>query len=205
MAQLRMERGGSAFLSDCTESLFGLGTEKVLSPPLPRSAQRPWSEARFTCHSRLELLRRNLDELPAPDHLVALGSAADLPEVLRIDRAAFDEFWSFDEAAMIEATQATARAAIHVVRRVGEGLAGFAITGVGTAIAYLQRVAVDPSHQGRGIGTSLVRTAALWARRHGAGAIVLNTQADNDRAVGMYLAEGYRILPEELAVLGRHD
>lgn len=201
MAHLRMLRGGSAFIGECVEALTGLGAPGVLSPPLPLSAQRLWKEADFVQHAALQLLRLELGEVRAPSHLVVAGNASDLREALRIDAAAFDEFWRFDRAAMEEAMASTRTSAIHVVRRAGGGLSGFVITGVGVTIAYLQRVAVDPAMQGRGIGRSLVRTSARWARRQGARALMLNTQVDNEPALNLYESEGFQLLTEPLAVL----
>ncbi len=200
-AHLRMVRGGAAFIGDCAETLSGLGASDVLSPPLPRSAQRPWLEAGFEPHAELELMRLDLDRIAAPDHLVAPGDLGHLPEALRIDEAAFEEFWRFDRTSMLEALQSTPKSAIHVIRRPDEHLAGFAITGIGTAIAYLQRVAVEPDYQGRGLGRSLVRASAWWAKRNGARSLMLNTQVGNDGAKALYESEGFVTLPEPLAVL----
>jgi ribosomal protein S18 acetylase RimI-like enzyme len=201
MAHLRIVRGGSDFVAACWESLAGLGVDGVLSPPLPPSAQQMWRQADFRPFADLQLLRHELDEIPAPDHLVSTGSDEDIPEALRIDAAAFDHFWRFDEAALAEAMESTPRSIIHVVRR-GEGrLAGFAVTGLGQVIAYLQRVAVDPAHQRQGLGRSLVRTATRWARRNGARAIVLNTQVENEPARLLYEAEGFEVMGDRLAVL----
>jgi ribosomal protein S18 acetylase RimI-like enzyme len=203
MAHLRVMRGGADFVEACAEALDGYPIEGVLSPPLPEAAQRMWREADFRPHARLYLLRRELDEVPAPDHLVSEGSPEDLGEALRIDAAAFDPFWRFDGRALQEAMESTPRAVIHVVRRPEGRLAGFAVTGMGQVIGYLQRVAVDPAWQRRGIGRSLVRTSARWARRNGARAIVLNTQAENRAALSLYEEEGYEVLGDELAVLRR--
>lgn len=202
LAQLRVHRGGAAFVEACAATLHGLGAGGVLSPPLPESAQKVWRAARFEPHAHLDLLRRDLHHIGSPGHLVATGALADLDEALRIDTAAFDPFWRFDMPAMVEALRATSHSVIHVVRSPGSfGLAGFAITGMGSRLAYLQRVAVDPSHQGSGIGRSLVRTACLWARRNGAEAIVLNTQSGNEPALGLYATEGFQVLEDPLAVL----
>ena len=162
-----------------------------------------WREAGFDTYANLELMRRELGHPPPPDHLVAAGDLSDLHEALRIDSDAFDDFWRFDRTAMLEALNSTSRSAIHVVRRPGGGLAGFAITGMGVAISYLQRVAVDPRWQGRGIGRSLVRTSARWAERHGAKAIVLNTPTGNRTSTSFYESEEFRPLDEGLSVLHR--
>ena len=44
---------------------------------------------------------------------------------------------------------------------------GYAITGRAGSIGYLQRLAVLPDHQRRGIGHALVMDGLLWARRRG--------------------------------------
>ena len=80
---------------------------------------------------------------------------------------------------------------------------GFAIVGAELGASYLQRVAVDPDAQGRGLGRSLVREAQRWAGGHGAHSMLLNTQPENHRAAALYRAEGFRLLPDRLEVLRR--
>jgi GNAT superfamily N-acetyltransferase len=204
MAHLRIERGGPGFLEACALALAALpGVEGILSPPLLPAARVPWEQAGFGPHARLILMRRELNGLPEPQHLVAPGDLRDLDEALKVDQAAFDPFWRFDRTALLEAVQATAHRAIHLVRRPGGGLAGFAVTGWGGALAYLQRVAVDPVWQGRGIGRSLVRTASAWAKTQGAGALLLNTPEGNASAAALYASEGFRTVARDLAVLAR--
>jgi len=204
MAHLRLVRGGGAsFIDDCVETLLDLDITAVLSPPLPRSARRAWEAAGFGLHADLTLMRRTLDRIQPPSHLVLSGGSSDISEALRIDSAAFEEFWQFDDRALDEAMAATSSSVLHVVRSVDGGLAGFAVTGTGQTIAYLQRLAVDPRWQAQGIGRSLVRTSARWAKKAGAGAIMLNTQTDNSSAIGLYESEGFHVLDEPLAVLSR--
>lgn len=175
----------------------------VLSPPLPRSAQKTWADAAFEHRADLALLRRELDHIPPPGHLVIPGTNGDVAEALRIDASAFGDFWQFDRRALAEAMAATPRSILHVVRNPSGGLAGFAVSGVGTTIAYLQRLAVEPARQGIGIGRSLVRSSARWAKREGAHALMLNTQVDNQPAMALYESEGFSALDEPLAVLER--
>jgi len=204
MAHLRLVRGGgSSFIDDCVETLLDLEISAVLSPPLPRLARTPWEAAGFDLWADLTLLRRTLDRIPPPSHIVLTGDDDDLTEVLRIDASAFDEIWRFDCRALNEAMAATPTSILHVARNAEGGLAGFAVTGAGQTIAYLQRLAVDPRWQGQGIGRSLVRTSARWAKRAGARALMLNTQADNVPAIALYESEGFQLLEEPLAVLRR--
>jgi GNAT superfamily N-acetyltransferase len=204
MAHLRLVRGGgSSFIDECFDLLRELGIDSVLSPPLPPSARPTWEEAGFGICADLTLMRRQLDRIAPPSHIVLDGTDLDIPEVLRIDGVAFDEFWRFDRDALEEAMAATPRSALHVVRSVEGGLAGFAVTGTGHSVAYLQRLAVDPRWQGQGIGRSLIRTSARWAKRAEARSIMLNTQTENTGAIGLYEAEGFELLTEPLAVLQR--
>lgn len=204
LAHLRLVRGGgSTFIDDCAGALAEVGASGVLSPPLPLPAQTIWNEADFTPYASLSLMRRRLVKVPPPGHLVVEGSDADLSEALRIDAAAFDEFWRFDEHAFAEAMTSTPRTVLHTVGASDGGLAGFAVTGVGSTLAYLQRVAVDPRFQGTGIGRALVRASARWAAKAGATAIMLNTQVENLPAISLYESEGFDTLDEPLAVLIR--
>jgi ribosomal protein S18 acetylase RimI-like enzyme len=204
LAHLRVERGGVGFLADCVAALVAIpGVTGALSPPLLPAHRGPWLEAGFEPHARLILMRRELDGMPAPSHRVADGDLRDLADALRVDQAAFDSFWRFDRAALLEAVQATGRRAIHLVRRPGGGLAGYAITGLAGPLAYLQRVAVDPAWQGRGLGRSLVRSSAAWGEHAGASALLLNTPEGNASAAALYASEGFRTVSRDLAVLRR--
>ena len=201
-ATLRLIRGGSGFIEACTARLYDLGASAVLSSPLAPSARRPWENAGFTDHLDLALMRLSLEaSIPAPSHLVVRWDDFDLDRMLAIDRDAFPEFWRFDRAGLMESTQATSKASVLAIRDGDEGITGYAVVGYGSAISYLQRVAVDPAWQGHGMGRSLVRAAARSAHRHGSKAMLLNTQFDNEPAISLDESEGDLLLPETLAVL----
>lgn len=201
-ASLRLVRGGTAFIGACTQRLFELGAPAVLSSPLAPSARRPWDDAGFVDHLDLALMRLSLqDPITAPQHLVVRDDEHDLDQMLEIDRAAFAEFWRFDRPALLESTQATTKSNVFVIRDGNAGITGYAVVGFGSAISYLQRVAVAPAWQGHGMGRSLVRAAARSARRNGSKAMLLNTQFDNAPAIRLYESEGFITLPESLAVL----
>ena len=204
LAHLRLVRGGGpTFIDDCSDALAEVGAAGVLSPPLPRTAQSMWCDAGFAPYASLSLMRRRLGKVPPPGHLVVEGSDSDITEALRIDAAAFDEFWRFDEYALAEAMTSTPRTVLHTVGAPDGGLCGYAVTGVGATLSYLQRVAVDPRFQGAGIGRALVRASARWAAKAGAVAIMLNTQIENTPAIALYESEGFDTLDEPLEVLIR--
>ena len=201
-AHLRLIRGGSAFIEASAHELLDLGAPSVFSPPLAASSQGFWEAAGFEHYAHLTLLRLELDSAgAAPDHLAAPGTDDDIDEAIRIDAAAFEPFWRLDRAGLQEAMSATPRSVLLVIRNQDGGLCAFAIVGYGSALAYLQRVAVDPPWQGQGMGRSMVRAAARNARARGARALLLNTQSSNTAALNLYDREGFTRLPDALDLL----
>jgi GNAT superfamily N-acetyltransferase len=179
-----------------------MGAPSVLSPPLPSSAHSAWLEAGYEQFLDLALMRLELNEQPGcPNHLVVDGSDIPLSCLLDIDTAAFMPFWRFDEYGITEALEATGNSDTLIISDAHGGAAGFAIVGYGSAVAYLQRVAVHPTWQGQGMGRSLVRAAARRARGNGAKIMLLNTQYDNEPAISLYEAEGFSLLPDPLTLL----
>ncbi len=201
-ASLRLLRGGSPFLEACTSRLLSLGATGVISPPLPLTARRAWHQAGFTEYIDLALMRKSLDDAgPQPSHLVVERDDRDLTELLAIDAAAFPAFWRFNRGGLEEAINATSRSTTLTILG-GEGTPiAYAVVGFGSAISYLQRVAVDPAWQGHGMGRSLLRVAARKARSAGAKVLLLNTQTDNNSAIALYEDEGFLKLPEPLTLL----
>lgn len=205
-ASLRLVRGAPAFLVRCAGYLLEIGAAGVASPPLSWAATRPWRHAGFQPYLTLDLFERSLSgRLPDPPHDVE--PAADQPwqELLEVDRDAFPPLWRLDELGLQEAIEATPQAALLLAPAESSRLAGFAIVGIGGPTAYLQRVAVRPEEQGRGYGRALLRACLHWARRRGAGTILLNTQPGNAAAAALYRAEGFVRFDTGLHVLRRGE
>ena len=167
-AALRLVRGGSSFLESCADRLSELGARHVFSPPLPPSSRRPWETAGFDEFIPLSFMRHDLTGgLPSPDHLVISPPDHSIEDLLRIDHAAFDDFWRFDRFGMAEAIAATTKTRSLLIRGPDGVPVGFAIVGFGHAMSYLQRLAVHPDWQGHQMGRSLIRAAARTAQSAG--------------------------------------
>jgi ribosomal protein S18 acetylase RimI-like enzyme len=201
-ASLRLLRGGSSFLEACASRLIQLGANGVISPPLPLSARRAWLQAGFETYIDLALMRKSLnDSGDSPSHLVVEKPDADVDDLLAIDSAAFPDFWRFNRDGLEEAIQATSRSTTLTILGGNGTPIAYAVVGFGSAIAYLQRVAVEPDWQGQGMGRSLLRVAGRRARESGAKVLLLNTQLDNTQAIQLYEDEGFTKLPEPLTLL----
>ncbi len=190
---------------ELVERLADDGYVAVLTPALSDLEQLPFLDAGFRVTERLHLLRRTLLEpTEAPSRAAHLrrGRRRDRSRVLEVDAAAFAPFWRFDERGLLDARTATPSSRFRVATPAGR-VVGYAVTGRAGGIAYLQRLAVDPSAQGRGVGSALVHDALAWARSHHCASILVNTQESNQTAVSLYEHLGFIREPTGLAVLQR--
>ena len=173
----------------------------ALFPP----ADRPFRRAGFIEIDRLALFRRPLDRQAEAPHTSTSDSVSlkamrrwHLRRVADLDVAAFGHRWGNDRVAIEEIRDATPthRARIAVDRA---DVVGMAITGRAGESAYLQRLAVDPGAQRRGIARALVNDALRWARR--SRQMLVNTSVDNEAAIGLYRNLGFERDDIALSVL----
>ncbi len=159
----------------------------------------------FTDREHLHLLRHDLGK-PIPrrrrqEPQLSKGRDADHQDLLEIDRLAFDSFWQLDETGLQEALTATPTSRLRVVRE--EGIIAYAITGRAGSHGYLQRLAVTPQHEGRGLGTVLIQDSLRWLKRHHVDHVWVNTQQTNERALDLYHRLGFESETTHLTVLQR--
>ena len=180
----------------------------VQTAALTTTEARGFIGAGFSVNANLTLLVHEMergyrgplvDSPPGPTTRVRWS---DHEAVLRIDREAFGVTGELDELGLQGALAATPSVRWRGVVIDGE-MAAFAITGRAGRRGYLQRLAVEPAHQGEGLGAALVIDALRWCGRWGARRVVVNTQDDNARALALYRRLGFRDSPIGLCVLER--
>ena len=196
----------SGFVERCVESLAARGFVEVITGALAPAEQRGFLSAGFRVKEHLVLLAHDLLDLPplVPVEGVRMRRAwrRDRAAVLAADGAAFREFWRLDDAGLDEALAATPSARFRVAAD-ADGVVGYAVTGRAGRQGYIQRLAVDPSRQRRGVGRALVIDGLHWLDRRGASRAVVNTQPDNEPALELYRTLGFREQVAGLDVLGR--
>jgi ribosomal protein S18 acetylase RimI-like enzyme len=192
----------------CLRTLASQGYRRVVTGALSPAEQAGFRAAGFQPSEHLHLLSHDLRLVPPPPTTPAAPAPivlrrairSDRDDVLAIDGLAFDRFWRLDEAGLDEALAATPHSRFRVATADGV-VVGYAITGRAGRRGYLQRLAVDPTLQRRGIGGALVLDALRWLRRWRAERAMVNTQLDNERALALYERVGFRREPSGLAVL----
>lgn len=183
------------------DQLREAGYREVITNALAPGASLPLVDSGFAIRGRLHLLSHDLETIAPPSRQTRRARASDRAALLAVDTAAFEEFWRLDAAGLDQAIRATPKAHTRVTR--GDPLAGYALFGQADDTGYVQRLAVQPDAQGRGIGPALLSDGLRWMRLHNARSAFVNTQVDNDRALRLYERAGFRRMPVGLCVLGR--
>lgn len=191
----------AAFLHRCLTALAERGFTAVVTGALGPAEQRAFRAVGFEEHERLHLLAYDLLSMPSrPDAHLRRAHRGDRPRVLEIDAAAFRPFWRLDDSGLDEALSATPSSRFRVAVD-GRVLTGYAVSGRAGQCGYLQRLAVDPTRQGAGLGRALVVDGLRWMWRHRVRRAVVNTQLDNEAALRLYERLGFRRQASGLAVL----
>lgn len=187
------------------QTLARQGARRVLTGALHEADLAPFQLAGFTLHEQLRLLRHDLTRLDTPPHPTRRARRRrDLARCVAIDHAAFGDFWQFDRADVLDALDATSSRRHRLVdhpdgpRHVP---VGYAICGRYGTVGYLQRLAVHPDAQRRGLATALVVDGLHWMRRRRATTALVNTQLHNDQALALYEHLGFVEEHERLSIL----
>jgi ribosomal protein S18 acetylase RimI-like enzyme len=165
------------------------------------SAQVPQAGPALDAHKRLAEL-----ELPAG---IRYALPTDLDQLCRLESVCFSDdmmsrrslqrFLVARGNALVVAPAAALPAALPIAEPAAqdtntpESLAGYALVLLPTeiGIARLYSLCVDPVHQRRGLGRTLLRTTEQLARAAGMEAYQLEVRADNPAGILLYEAEGW--------------
>jgi ribosomal protein S18 acetylase RimI-like enzyme len=164
----------------------------------------------FVVRQELDFLVADLTDgarpvVPASSWRIGRVRSAD---AVRIDIAAFSDEWALDAAAFEHASRATQNFRVRGARRrapvrIG-GLGrtvGYCLTGVSDDTSYLQRLAVAPATQRRGVAGALVSDSMRWATGRGARRMFVNTDIKNVAALSIYRRWGFKSVGYHLRVM----
>jgi ribosomal protein S18 acetylase RimI-like enzyme len=192
---------------DALDRLAEAGYHTAITAAVGPAESRAFLLAGFEVHERLHLLARDLRSLPpAPPAELRRARRRDHERVLEIDGAAFDDFWRLDRGGLLDALDATPASRFRVATHPADHdrIIGYAVCGRAGRRGFVQRLAVEPGEQGRGVGSALLLDGLGWLRRRGAVRAVVNTQESNEGAVRLYERLGFERQPGGLAVLRKH-
>lgn len=191
------------FVQHCLETLARQGFVRVVTAALSPLEQAGFLAAGFGVEEDLRLLGLDLSsaDLSVPDGpRLRRVSRRRRASVLTVDRAAFADFWRFDERALADALAATPRVRFRAAGG-RSAVTAYAVSGRAGRRGYVQRLAVHPDQQGAGLGRRLLLDGLQWMAAEGVGRAYVNTQTTNTRALALYQAVGFEDEPIGLSVL----
>jgi ribosomal-protein-alanine N-acetyltransferase len=114
--------------------------------------------------------------------------SADLPEVLAIERAAYEFPWS--EGVFRDCLRLGYRCLAAV--DLGGDLLGYSLLSMAVGEAHILNVCVSRPHRRQGVATMLLESMIRIARREHAECLLLEVRPSNTAALGLYRRLGFK-------------
>lgn len=196
-------------LDEWTNSLRTEGYSSIRTGALSQNAAEPFALRGFHEIQQLALMRMKTPFSHLANHssrrphheMRPLRSQRSLDVAARLDHLAFESGWELDVNGIEEACRATPVHRIRLAVTANDEPAGYMVTGRNGSAGFIQRLAVDPAHEGQGVATSLLQDGLGWLTRRRVTDILVNTHLDNQRALSLYQRLGFEQLPENLHVM----
>lgn len=178
-------------LSHTIKQASAQGFTEIVTAALTEPETAIYLKAGFALKEKLHLLHHSL-ELPdyAPHPDIRRGRRSDRKAIVHVDSLTFDDFWFFDENGLSAALGAASTSRLRVAQQ-NSDVVGYAITGKSGPRGYLQRLAVHPENQGKGLARALLLDSLHWLKRRHCIQASVNTQIHNARALELYEKIGF--------------
>lgn len=126
----------------------------------------------------------------------------DLNEINSLDCRAFDKIWRENKNILYRLLTNEDNNFRFVAVKDNEKIVAFAFYRYRPHISegYLNRMAVDPGYQGKGIGKMLLEDALNWFEKKGADTVRLTTQCNNEKSVALYKQYGFKNVDKSIVI-----
>ncbi len=139
-----------------------------------------------------------IPSLGNPHVIVRPVRETDIPALLTIEEACFENVWRYDA---ISFKDIAVTHPYFVVAELHGRIVGYQFNALDGDYGYLVRIAVHPSVNSQGIGARLMAEAIRFFERERVQRIMLNTQEENTHAHGLYEWFGFARIDQKGFVL----
>jgi len=146
------------------------------------------------------LMYSSATNIPEPKYLpisIQPMYPEDIPRVVEIDHAEFTLEWRNSKEALELAYQQASWATVAVIDK---EIVGYQYSTSGAIGGHLARLAVAKTHQGQGIGYSLVYDVINHFKHQGVRHVSVNTQQNNQGSLALYEKAGFEFTGESYRV-----
>lgn len=177
------------------------GSLRIVAIPLYHWFSKILETSGFNRDHRVVVLSWEPGDRPLAPHpgglLIKPMTLEDIPEVEKVDVAAFGGVWQNSQSCLEIAYRQAALASVALMN--GQ-LVGYQISTATQMGGHLARLAVLPEYQQLGIGYALVDDLLSQFEKRGARNVTVNTQHDNHISLALYQKAGFRLTGEEFPV-----
>jgi ribosomal-protein-alanine N-acetyltransferase len=189
-------------LDSAVTDLHRLGVKELYSIAFQDWYHALLTNSSFHLKQRIVVLEWKPNGKPLPENKEGQFSIRplqieDLKTVSELDRAAFAPQWVNTLETL---TLAFRQGAYSTVVELNGEIIGYTISTGYPQSAHLARIAVSPSHQGKGIGKMLLHDLMNEFIRRGVSSITVNTQNDNQNSLRLYRHNGFLATGEDYPV-----
>ena len=122
---------------------------------------------------------------------------SDLDKVVKVDQESFIPLWRNSKRALEAGTRAKGYSTVAVL---GEEVIGYQLSNINFGSMHLARLAVLPTHQGKGIAAALLNDLFHYGDSIGCGNITVNTQSNNQGSLRLYQKAGFKLQDQTFPV-----
>ena len=197
--------GGKTLLKNINKQSKELGLS-FNSSMINQNETKKWLESGWVekhtlliCESNLKNIKKTSQNNEKPiEH--KRFNLSDIESLLKIDGNIFDPYWKNSYSNFIETMKSCNNNYLFKIFS-GSALRGYAILGETRGFTYLQRFGIDKSFQNQGLGKELLQYILLFAKSKNYKKMKLNTQENNEAALGLYTNNSFSVSKRKLIIM----
>jgi len=198
------KRGGKRFLKKC---LIKAESEELIfnSSLIDSDSNKSWVEANWKISKELYLYTHYFSEqipknITNKELRLKRFHRDDFAKIVCLDKDIFDPYWRSSYLSLLDTLKSCQRTILYTHEDMGRILA-YAIVGITMRSSFLQRFAVNPEKQGKGIGSLMIENVLKDMNKRKMISMKLNTQPENIAAQKLYEKNSFILSNKRLLIM----